>query len=386
MNFDERPEWLLKEIGELSWDIIVFTETWRAERVEVWRTADGHTWLGSGGMERQRGVGFLLHSRWQHLRFKPLSERVGVVDIKLHANTVIRIAGVYMPHGGQSDDSVEQVYSTLAEQCDEATEKGYNILLAGDFNAEVGICSEFDDKQIVGLSSLPARSDRGAWLLHWCTFHRYKILSTFGEGVPDNFWTYRNGVYRKVLDHFLGDSFISRCMTGYQVLSRIDTGSDHRPSMLSLRGCLSAKRRRKKKKNNHADWKPDSKYVDRLTHLLSRPTPDLCDASSKAGFLQDSLLAAYEESLPPPSSIDFVSASPYDSELRRLISERREIINSGLSAPAAKAKRITLGKQIQKIVRRKHADEKTEKSRIYYPNFVAWAVCHLCLRRPSLRV
>ena len=62
-----------------------------------------------------------------------------MVDIKLHAD------------------------STLVEQCDEATEKGYNTLLAGDFNAEFGICSEFDDEQIIGLSSLPVCSDRGTW-------------------------------------------------------------------------------------------------------------------------------------------------------------------------------------------------------------------------------
>ena len=142
MNFGERVEWLLKEIGETSWDIIVFTETWRADRVEVWRTEHGHTWLGSGGMQRHRGVGFLLHSRWQHLKFKPLSERVGVVDVKLQKDAVLRIVGVYMPHAGHSDDSVEQVYSNLAEQCNEAREKGYMVLLAGDFNAEVGICSE----------------------------------------------------------------------------------------------------------------------------------------------------------------------------------------------------------------------------------------------------
>ena len=38
MNFEERIAWLLKEIGDRKWDLIVFSETWRSERVEVWRT------------------------------------------------------------------------------------------------------------------------------------------------------------------------------------------------------------------------------------------------------------------------------------------------------------------------------------------------------------
>ena len=49
MKFEERIDWLLEELGNQRWDLIVFSETWRAERVEVMRTQHGHTWLGSGG-------------------------------------------------------------------------------------------------------------------------------------------------------------------------------------------------------------------------------------------------------------------------------------------------------------------------------------------------
>ena len=44
MNFEERVDWLLREVGDQQWDLVVLTETWRAERVEVWRTEHGHTW------------------------------------------------------------------------------------------------------------------------------------------------------------------------------------------------------------------------------------------------------------------------------------------------------------------------------------------------------
>ena len=169
MNFDERIEWFLKELGDRRWDLLVFTETWRAGRVEVWRTEQGHTWLGSGGVDRQRGVGFLLHSRWHHLRFKPLSERVGVIDVRLRKGLVLRAIGVYMPHSAQPDEDVDKVYGTLEEQCKEAEQKGYMRVLTGDFNAQVGVNQQYDDARIIGPSSLPSRSDRGRWLLNWCT-------------------------------------------------------------------------------------------------------------------------------------------------------------------------------------------------------------------------
>ena len=49
INFNERMERLLEELGDRRWDLVVFSETWRSDRVEVWHTEQQHTWLGSGG-------------------------------------------------------------------------------------------------------------------------------------------------------------------------------------------------------------------------------------------------------------------------------------------------------------------------------------------------
>ena len=152
MHFDERLDWILSELGGRRWDLMVFTETWRDERVEVWRTEHGHTWLGSGGRKYQRGVGFLLHNRWKHLRFKPLSERVAVLDLRLRNDAVLRAVAVYFPHSARLDEEVELVYSISEDQCCEAKTKGYNTILAGDFNAEAGAYREYDDPKIVGPS------------------------------------------------------------------------------------------------------------------------------------------------------------------------------------------------------------------------------------------
>ena len=64
MKFDERLEGVLQDLGEVQWDVIVFTETWREEVQEIFETKYGHTWFGSGGVRGGKGVGILVNSRW----------------------------------------------------------------------------------------------------------------------------------------------------------------------------------------------------------------------------------------------------------------------------------------------------------------------------------
>ena len=97
IRFDVRMEHLLHELHDTSWDLLAFSETWREERSEQWFTKHGHTWFGSGDSKGQRGVGFVLHSRWRHSLFKPISDRAAVLDFCAHQGIKIRAIAVYMP-------------------------------------------------------------------------------------------------------------------------------------------------------------------------------------------------------------------------------------------------------------------------------------------------
>ena len=362
MKFQERIDWLMEELGNQRWDLIVFSETWRAERVEVMRTEHGHTWLGSGGANHKRGVGFLLHRRWKHLRFKPLSDRVGVIDLRILRGVVLRLIAVYMPHSGQPDEVVEQVYGLLEEQCREAKAQGYMTALTGDFNAEVGTFRDFDDSTIIGSSSMPNRSDRGAWLLNWCTLMRYKIANTFGGNTAsETYWTYRHCEVTKVLDHFLVDACLAALVEKCGVFSGMDTGSDHRPLYLSF-SCKARRKNKKKRNKKRSAWTPDASYISKLSSLLSEnPSPALF-GTRKADFLHQSLLRAKEAtavvSSTDPSTQVF---SLRDKQAQGLIEERRKLNSYGLSRTEMHTRRVALGKQIQKTIRLKRAQEKTDK-------------------------
>ena len=154
--------------------------------------------LGSGGSKGQRGVGFLLHNRWKHFLFKPISDRLAALDLNPLKETKIRFMAAYFPHTGYSDDDVEALYASIEEECAEARIKRHRVVIAGDFNAEVGTCSELDDPTIIGKSSMSRRSHRGDMLLQWCTQHAYSLANTFDDADPDHAWTYRHGDIKNV--------------------------------------------------------------------------------------------------------------------------------------------------------------------------------------------
>ena len=80
INFEERMQRVLYEFEGRHWDAVAFAEIWRSECDEAWKTRWGHSWFGSGGTRGTRGVGLLLHGRWTHALFRPVSERLCVLD------------------------------------------------------------------------------------------------------------------------------------------------------------------------------------------------------------------------------------------------------------------------------------------------------------------
>ena len=102
---------------------MVLSETWREEGCEMWSTTHDHSWFGSGGSKGQCGVGFLLHSRWKHILFKPCSNRAAALDLCLAKTLEIRFVAAYFPHGGHLDEEVDALYASIEAECAEARAK-----------------------------------------------------------------------------------------------------------------------------------------------------------------------------------------------------------------------------------------------------------------------
>ena len=57
---DIRLDLLMTELADVSWDIVVITETWRQDKSEYFVLATGHHFYGSGGIRGKCGIGFLI--------------------------------------------------------------------------------------------------------------------------------------------------------------------------------------------------------------------------------------------------------------------------------------------------------------------------------------
>ena len=193
----------------------------------------------------------LLHKRWVHKSFRPISNRVCVLDLAL-GSWAISIIGVYMPRGGQTEEDVEAVYAALDAEISRTRHAGGKCVIAGDFNAEAGAWEEGDSPYISADNSLKRRNSRGRMLVSWATVQDLVLANTFTDKERESIWIFQNGRRRARLDYLLLD----RCLHNAgkcEVMTDIDIGSDHRPlcHVLSCRRARHAhgKQGRQSKRN-----------------------------------------------------------------------------------------------------------------------------------------
>jgi hypothetical protein len=182
------------------------------------------------------------------------------------------------------------------------------------------------------------------------------LSNTFSCASTDDAWTYRNGEHRKQLDYILTDMALVKRVLSCSVLAGVDIGSDHRPVSHEM-SCAQPKQR-KKKKQCPKTWKADAAYIDAVATSLAEGG-QVAGVSEKAAFIQVSLVNSLQEvqqDSSPPSGI------AADTFLHALIEERRQLVtNSGVSPQEKKKQRIVLGKRIQKHIRKRQVQLRTEK-------------------------
>ena len=106
---DVRLDLLLTELSDISWDVVVITETWREATREYFVLACGHSFYGSGGTRGACGVGVLVNKRWASHNFTAINERLCLLDLVLQLYE-LRIIGMYMPQVSCPDEKVEEIY------------------------------------------------------------------------------------------------------------------------------------------------------------------------------------------------------------------------------------------------------------------------------------
>jgi len=209
---------------------VTINETWRTTKQELWTTQrNGHIFAGSGYEHGSRGVAFLIHhARARRIRaFTPVDERIAFLDIDIHS-WKLRIITAYFPHTGYSDACVQRMYDTLSTIISEGRKAHLHIILAGDFNAQVGKRGDDDHCRTIGNFGMEPANSRGEWLTTWANSQHLILTNTYFDKPVERIATYVSPTKQlRQLDYVCTDSALWKQTRDAQSTTCPDLGSDH---------------------------------------------------------------------------------------------------------------------------------------------------------------
>ena len=347
---------LMNELKNLThWDIITLNETWRIDGFEMFATNEGHLFCNAGCDAGRRGVGFLVHKRWvKWLKaFTPINERIACLTIQKH-KLKLRLVGVYFPHSGYPDDAVQEIYDKLECILHESRTNKEHVVVAGDFNAEVGMRQEIDNQRLIGEWSIGEQNYRGFWLKRFCELHNLTITNTLFPKRKENIITYvAPNKHERQIDFALVTSKTRRILRNSGSTMDLDMNSDH----LAVEVVLQLAPRRVKRKQRSAKKILSWKSVN--VEQFASKTGELLQSSDFEGDMQTRCEQIEKVLLDAASTA--VDARHHGSncsandELTSELIKRRRLMKTGT------AEKTEISKLIQKRIRTVERDMQHQK-------------------------
>ena len=195
------------------------------------------------------GVAVLVHRRWTKsiARKICLHDRVIFIDLKI-AQKIIRVIAVYLPHMGYDWNYFINIFTDIEGLVMEAMNKGYTLVLAGDFNLTLD------------------QGQRGDVMKELCTTFSLEIANGRTMADSSDTWTWKSsyGQFRRI-DYILH----SKRLRSFNISANreLDLGSDHRNVSASIEYCRSPEHWKVQKKS-FKGWKPirDASHEPHLYH------------------------------------------------------------------------------------------------------------------------
>ena len=111
IHSSERIEEMVYELESYRWDAILFSETWRQDKSEIWETHK-HMFMGAGKYDNKHGVGIMLNKKWSQriIDIEYINERAITATIVVNRQR-IKLMSVYISFSGYADHHIEKMYT-----------------------------------------------------------------------------------------------------------------------------------------------------------------------------------------------------------------------------------------------------------------------------------
>ena len=367
MSNDDRLVEMQEELDLIqNWDVVFLSETWRKPTNEYFTTHHGHIFMNCGCEAGRRGVGFFVHRKWAPFiqQFVAISERVSYIKIR-HKNKRLVMVSVYFPHTGYPDAMVQEVYDTVEAILDEARSRKEDVIVAGDFNAEVGERNEFDNPHFVGKHSCGVTNSRGAWLKRFCELKSLVIANTMYPKSKDAVTTFVGPNQRaRQIDFVLITRRLKALLRDSGSTNDFHMNSDHKTVKVTLRFDTKNKSMNTHKTKQRVEWNKVCRETFQTKSEEFITQQEVPTASNRiCQMVEQALLRATKESaIVRPLQETGERNDELGTEIRNLIIARRERQHGN-------PERKHISKKLQKAIRLRKRNKRREQIRLRLEQF-----------------
>lgn len=227
MRLDNHLECLEQELKHIKWDIVGLCET-RLPGEKTTLLKSGHILYQNNSETNSHngGVAIMIHKNLKHqvIKMNSISSRVTYIILKLNKKYNLQVIQCYSPTSTSEDEEAEQLYEDITTA--RRSENARYCTIMGDFNAKIG--KKVEDSINIGSFGLGNRNDRGEMLIDYLQNENLYCMNTFFKKPIQRKWTWRSpsGNVKNEIDYILTNK--REICTDVSVLSKFDTGSDHR--------------------------------------------------------------------------------------------------------------------------------------------------------------
>lgn len=356
-----RTEESLKEleiaISNIKWDVMGISEMRRpGEGIEE---RSDYIMFHKGKDTGHKGVGFLIKSKLKKniLGFEGVSDRIAVVHLKFPGykkNWVI--FQIYAPTEQAGKSDVEYFYESISE----AIKPHYNnnIIIMGDFNAQVGE-RQIGEESSIGKFGHGKRSQNGQKLTDFMMENNLTLMNSRFYKKTKSKWTWSSPgeKFKTEIDFIITNK--ASAFTDTDIVKNLNFNTDHR----MVRSCLSLNQPKRSRKNiaNNNKLYQISEHSQLANSRTSESLNEIITSDAETGIKYRRLQNKLKEMLvrKPRSKESYLS-----KETLELLEERRTLI-SNKGNKERRQKIANLSKKIKENMRK---DRKNKRNRVLEEN------------------